>query len=140
MPGSVMVSKPQVELTQIKAKRGRSAAQWQIVWALKNRGGHPLHITAVRFPHERFKSSERIFEPPIDLNEDGVMEFAQPILCEGEPGLLTENAFAIFYVTWLGVRWRLFVRLKVVVNVNGNPEATTEMITVHKAGFSGVES
>jgi len=135
-----MASKPQVELRQINTNRDRTAAHWQIVWALKNRARHPLHITSVRFPHQQFKSAERIFEPPFDLNENEEMEFSQLIQCEEAPGLVTENAFAIFYVTWLNAAWRLFVRLKVVVNVDGNPLATTEMITVQKAGFSGVES
>ena len=140
MAGSVMASKPQVELTQIKAERDRIGAQWQIVWALKNGSRHPLRVTTVRFPHRQFKSIERIFQPPIDLNEDAEVEFSERIQCEEQPGLVTENAFAIFYVTWLGDQWRLFVRLKVVVNLDGIPQATTEMITAQKAGFSGVES
>jgi hypothetical protein len=135
-----MAPKPQVELSQVKAQRDGISPQWRIIWALKNRAQHPLRITSVRFPHQQFKSMKRIFEPPIDLNEDAETEFAQLIQCEERPGLVTENAFAIFYVRWLGAPWRLFVRLKVVVSVDGNPQATTEMITVQKAGFSGVET
>src|SRR5438270_3404863 len=135
-----MASEPRVELKQIKAYQDRISGQWRIVWALKNLSRQPLRLTSVRFPHQLFKSGENTFEPPIDLNENGEMEFEQLIQCEGGPGLVTENAFAIFYATWLGAPWRIFVRLKVVVNADRNPQATTELITVQKAGFSGVES
>src|SRR5262245_3346223 len=135
-----MATEPHIELTLVKAEPDRISSQWRIIWALKNRAQYPLRITGVRFPHRQFKSNENIFEPPIDLNEGAEIEFAQLIRCEERQGLVTENAFAIFDATWLGTPWRLFVRLKVLVDVNGNPQATTEMITVQKAGFSGVEA
>jgi len=135
-----MASEPRVELKQIKAVRDRISGQWRIVWALKNLSRHPLRVASVRFPHQQFKSGAHTFEPPIDLNGDGDIEFEQLIQCEGGPGVVTENAFAIFYVTWLDAPWRIFVRLKVIVSVDGNPQTTTELITAQKAGFSGVES
>jgi hypothetical protein len=134
-----MLAEPQIELKQATAKRDRISAGWRIVWSLKNRAGHPLRVTSVRFPHQLFKSSELTFEPPRDLNKDVEMEFEQLIHCDSAPGLVTENAFAIFYATWWGVTWRIFVRLKVIVTVDGSPRATTELITAQKAGFSGVE-
>jgi len=134
-----MVAEPQVELKQTKAEHDRVSGQWRIVWTLKNLARHPLYVTSVRFPHQQFKSSEVTFEPPRDLNEHVEMEFEQLIQCDSGPGLVTENAFAIFYATWLGTLWRIFVRLKVIVNVDGSPQASTELITAQKAGFSGVE-
>jgi hypothetical protein len=135
-----MASGPKIELTQIKGTRDRISAQWRIVWALKNIARHPLQVVSVRFPHQQFKSGEHIFEPTIDLKEDAEIEFEQLIQCEARPGVVTENAFAIFYATRLDAPWRIFVRLKVVVALDGNPQATTELVTVQKAGFSGVES
>jgi len=135
-----MAVEPQVELTQTKAERDRVSGQWRIVWTLKNLARHPLYVTSVRFPHQLFKSPELTFEPPRDLNEHAETEFEQLIQCDSVPGLVTQNAFAIFYATWLGTVWRIFVRLKVIVNVDGSPRATTELITAQKAGFSGVES
>ena len=134
-----MLAEPQIELKQTIAERDRISARWRIGWSLKNLSRHPLSVTSVRFPHQLFKSSELTFDPPRDLNEDVGMEFEQLIQCDSAPGLVTENAFAIFYATWLGARWRIFVRLKVIVNVDGSPQATTELITAQKAGFSGVE-
>jgi hypothetical protein len=134
-----MVAEPQVELKQTKAERDRTSDQWRIVWTLKNLARHPLCVTSVRFPHQQFKSSELAFEPPRDLNEDVELEFEHLIQCDSDPGLVTDNAFAIFYANWLGALWRIFVRLKVIVNVDGSPQATTQLITAQKAGFSGVE-
>jgi hypothetical protein len=73
------------------------------------------------------------------LNEGAEIMFEQIIQCEERPGLITENAFAIFYAIWLGTPWRIFVRLKVTVEGDGEPRATTELITAQKAGFSGLE-
>src|SRR5438093_2833076 len=124
-----MDSQPQVELKQIKAAaRDTISAQWRIVWALKNLAQHPLRVASVRFPHQQFKSTEHIFEAPVDLNQNEEIEFEQLIHCEERPGLVTENAFAIFYATWLAGPWRIFVRLKVVGDVDGRPQATTELI------------
>ena len=129
-----------VELKQIQATRNSVAGQWRVVWELKNLAQESLLVTSVRFPHQQFKAEEQIFQPPIRLTEGRKVLFEQVIHCEGPTGLVTENAFAIFYVTWRGASWRIFVRLKVIVDVNGDPRATTELITVQQAGFSGVES
>jgi hypothetical protein len=134
-----MVSEPHVELKQIEAARDRIADHWRIVWALKNFARQSLRVSSVRFPHQQFKSDERIFHPPIDLNQGAEIEFEQIIQCAQRPGLITENAFAIFYATWFGDSWRIFVRLKVIVESDGDLRATTELITAQKAGFSGLE-
>jgi hypothetical protein len=134
-----MAAEPQVELKQRKAERDGLSGLWRIVWTLKNLARDPLCVASVRFPHQLFKSPERTFEPPRNLNEHVETEFEQLLQCDSGPGLVSENAFAIFYVTWIGSDWRIFVRLKVIVNVDGSPQATTELITAQKAGFSGVE-
>jgi hypothetical protein len=128
-----------VELKQIQANRYSVAGQWRFVWELKNLEQEPLLVTSVRFPHQQFKAEEHTFQPPIHLTEGAELLFEQVIHCEQATGLVTENAFAIFYVHWLGASWRIFVRLKVIVDPNGNPQATTESVTVQQAGFSGVE-
>jgi hypothetical protein len=134
-----MASEPHVELKQIEAACDRIAGQWRIVWELKNFARQPLRVSSVRFPHQQFKSDERVFQPPIELNEGAEIMFEQIIQCEERPGLITENAFAIFYAIWLETSWRIFVRLKVTVEGDGEPRATTELITAQKAGFSGLE-
>jgi hypothetical protein len=135
-----MASEPQIELKQIQTTRDETAGQWRIVWAFRNLARHPLRVVSVRFPHQKFKSAEHTFQPSIDLRENAAIEFEQQIECGDSTGLVTENAFAIFYVDWLDAPWRIFVRLKVVVDLRGIPQASTELVTVQKAGFSGVES
>jgi hypothetical protein len=134
-----MVSEPHVELKQIDAARDKIAGQCRIVWALRNFAQQPLRVNSVRFPHQLFRSDERVFHPPIDLNEGTEIVFEQIIQCDERPGLITENAFAIFYATWFGASWRIFVRLKVIIEADGDPRATTELITAQKAEFSGLE-
>jgi hypothetical protein len=54
--------------------------------------------------------------------------------------LVTENAFVILQIKWRGAPWRIFVRVRVIVNKKGEPNATTELITTQKVGFTGVVS
>jgi hypothetical protein len=62
------------------------------------------------------------------------------VRCGAPTGLVTENAFVIFHVTWRGEPCRIFVRLRVVVNSAGKLETATESITTQRVGFSGVPS
>jgi hypothetical protein len=43
-------------------------------------------------------------------------------------------------VDWQKNQWRLFVRLRIMVNEQGQPRTTTESITVQQVGFSGVRN
>jgi hypothetical protein len=135
-----MVYEPRIRLKQRVARRDITGADWQISWALKNLCADSLQLRSVRFPHQEFKAEEIRFEPHLDLPADREMEFAAHIVCDKLEGLVTENAFAILYVNWCGESWRIFVRLKVVVESGGTPVATTEAVTTQRAGFSGVES
>ena len=55
-------------------------------------------------------------------------------------GLVTENAFVIFNVNWSDEPWRIFVRIRVTMNLDGRPETETEAITTQRVGFSGITS
>jgi hypothetical protein len=90
----------------------------------------------VRLPHGQFKSGEQPFEPAIELEQDEEREFQTLVRCDEAPGPVTENAFVIFYVMWLEEPWRIFVRIRVIVDPEGKPHATTELVTTQKAGFS----
>ena len=115
-------------------------ACWSIGWRITNKGDGPLSILALRLPHGLFRSAEETFEPALDLAPGQSGEFQTSVHCDESAGPVTENAFVIFSVIWLGEAWRIFVRLRVVVNAEGRPVTATEAITSHKVGFSGLAS
>jgi len=63
-------------------------------------------------------------------------EFETLVYCKEPPGLVTENAFVIFYVSWLNASWRIFVRVRVQVDAQLAPQAAVESITTQRVGFS----
>lgn len=130
---------PQITLEQVSADREGALGSWNIEWRIENVGKHPIQVSAVRLPHGQFKSVERRFEPPIELSAGSNTEVNISVQCHEPPGLVTENAFVIFSVTWLGEEWRIFVRLRVVVTADGKPETAAELITVQKVGFAGID-
>jgi hypothetical protein len=115
-------------------------AVWDIGWRIENVGKHPIQVSAIRLPHGQFKSVEQRFEPPIELAPGNKTEIVIRVKCDEPAGLATENAFVILSVDWLGEQWRIFVRLRVIVTVDGRPETATELITTQRVGFSGVNS
>ena len=131
---------PQISLEHVSADRDGVLACWSIGWRIENLGEHPIHVGAVRLPHGQFKSVERRFDPAIELASGNKTELKILVKCDEPAGLVTENAFVILSVDWLGEQWRIFVRLRVVVNANGEPETRVELITTQQLGFSGVSS
>jgi hypothetical protein len=131
---------PQIVLTQVSAARRRVIERWSIDWLVENESANALHILAVRLPHGQFKSDERRFEPAIELSAGERRQFQTFVRCDEPAGLVTENAFVIFSINWLGEPWRVFVRLRVVMTSDGRPETATELITAQKVGFSEVNS
>jgi hypothetical protein len=133
-------SGPEIELKQISAEHNGVADGWVVAWILTNKGPDQLQILTVRLPHGQFKSEESRFDPAIDLNPGEETQFETLVRCDEPPGDVTENAFVIFHVIWLGEPWRIFTRIRVAVSPDGKPQTTTELITAQKVGFSKVES
>jgi hypothetical protein len=131
---------PQIVLTQVSAERHGATDRWSIDWLVKNEGANRLNILGVRLPHGQFKSDERRFEPAIALSSGERTQFETFVHCDEPAGLVTENAFVIFSVNWLGEPWRVFVRLRVMMTSDGGPETATELITAQKVGFSEIDS
>ena|SRR6266508_2192609 len=131
---------PQIVLTQISAGRDGVLEDWSIGWSIENLGEQPIYVSAVRLPHGQFKSAERRFDPAIELAPGNKTELNILVKCDEPAGLVTENAFVILSVEWLGEQWRIFVRLRVMVTVDGRLETATELITTQRVGFSGVDS
>jgi hypothetical protein len=130
----------QIVLTQLSAERHRTKDCWSIDWLIENRSADILQILAVRLPHGQFQSAEQRFDPALELSAGERRQFQTFVHCDEPVGLVTENAFVIFSVTWLGEPWRVFVRLRVVMTSDGGPETATELITAQKVGFSKVGS
>ncbi len=131
-------SQPQIESAQTMAER--NGAIWKITWDVKNIGSRPLQILSARLPHGQFRAGETRFNPPSELRPWEKTQFQSSVRCDASPGLVTENAFIIFQVLWLGDRWRIFVRLRVTGTQDGRPETMTESVTMQRVGFSEVQS
>lgn len=127
---------PAIELRQLSVARDSAMAGWNIGWRIDNRSGGPLKILSVHLPHGQFKSAEHTFEPELYLGHADSAEFVTLVRCEAPQGLVTENAFLIFHVLWSERLWRMFVRVRVVVQSRREPLAEVELITTQKVGFS----
>lgn len=93
-------------------------------------------ILSARLPHGQFKSAEQRFDPSLELDQGDQVAFRALVRCHEPAGLVTENAFIIFHVLWLKEAWRIFVRIRVVVEQTGKPQTSVQLITTQKVGFS----
>jgi len=125
-------------LRQVALTRDQAAKGWNIGWRVENLGSDALRIVSLRLPHGQFKSAEKNFAPPLELTPGESKQFDILVHCQEPVGLVTENAFVIFHCEWHGATWRIFVRIRVTVTANGEPETATELITTQKVGFSGL--
>ena len=131
---------PHIALRQVGAIRDGVAEYWNVEWEVENRGAEPIGIAAARLPHGQFKSEEIRFQPANVLPAGRSSRFHVSVDCHEPSGLVTENAFVILDVIWRAQPWRVFSRVRVVVDSDGTPLAITESITTQKIGFSGVSS
>lgn len=127
---------PAIALRQVYAHRHPTTDDWSIGWTIENKKAQSLNIFSVRLPHGKFKAQEREFELALNLTGGASAEFETLVHCKEPPGLVTENAFVIFYVSWLSASWRIFVRVRVQVDAQLTPQAAVESITTQRVGFS----
>jgi hypothetical protein len=133
-------NEPQIALEQISVEKIDRPGYWKLGWKIKNVAPHAIKLLAGRLPHGQFKSEEWHFEPAMELLAQQEANFYVPVRCAEPEGLVTENGFVILQISWQGTPWRVFVRVRVVVNARGEPSATTELITTQKLGFTGVNA
>ncbi len=95
-------------------------------------------IVAVRLPHGQFKSAEQHFMPALQFVSWGNRAVSNLRALRRAAGAGNRKRFCDFHRRLVSGRWRIFVRIRVVVNLEGAPETTTELITTQKVGFSGV--
>ena len=127
---------PGIALRQVYAHRHPTTDDWSIGWTIENKKAQSLKISSVRLPHGQFKAQEREFELALNLTGGASAEFETLVHCKEPPGLVTENAFVIFYVSWLSTSWRIFVRVRVQVDAQLALETAVESITTQRVGFS----
>jgi hypothetical protein len=129
---------PKIAVEELRRNRDAGSDRWFFGWRIQNLTQQPTKFLAARCPHGKFRSGERIFDPPLYAAGGKNATIEMPVLCNEPAGTIVENAFLILLVEWLETSWRLFVRLRVTINEKGEPETVTELITTQQVGFSGV--
>ena len=137
---AVESEEPSIEVAQVEQSRSLNPGRWLFRWRVENKTEKAMHLISVRVPHGKFKAEERKFLPPatIDARDSFILDMA--VDCEEPPETIIENAFLILFVDWQENHWRLFVRLQIRVNQQGNPAAVTQSVTVQRVGFSGISN
>lgn len=130
---------PEIALRQGGVAPSGKTGDWKVEWEVQNRGDDSIEIGAARLPHGQFKAQEIRFEPRSQVAAGGSFRFQATVRCHEPSGPVTENAFAIIDVLWKGKAWRVFARVRVVVDSEGKPRASTESVTTQKIGFSGID-
>ena len=135
---TVSDDEPKVTVEELRRNREDGSDRWLFGWCVQNLTELPITFLAARCPHGQFKSEERFFDPPLQAAAGQAATIEMPMLCNEPVGAVIENGFLILLVEWLDKQWRIFVRLRVIVNQQGVPETATELITTQQVGFSGV--
>jgi hypothetical protein len=135
---SPVESQPAVDVRQISVQPAESQGDWHVTWLIDNKGTASLRLLAARVPHGQFRSDDQGFEPPLNLVPGESRLFRARVRCLEPPGLVTENAFLIFLAVWLDQSWRIFVRIRILIDDQGAPQTTVESITTQRVGFSGL--
>ena len=126
---------PQVAVQQLSAKRVATDT-WAAAWAIRNLGADPLTILAARLPHGKFRWEEIELIPAVRLEPKEGRKLDLNVRCGEPPGTEVENAFLILRVLQREEPWLILARLRVHMNEDGAPTATTELITAQRVGFS----
>jgi hypothetical protein len=129
---------PKVAVGELRRNSEVGSDRWLFAWRIQNLTQQPIKFFAARCPHGKFRSNERTFDPPLHAAVGKNTTIEMSVLCDEPAGTIVENAFLILLVEWLEAKWRLFVRFRVTVNQQGEPETATELITTQRVGFSRV--
>jgi hypothetical protein len=127
-----------VVVEELRRNKEAGSGRWLFAWRIQNLTEQPVKFLAARCPHGQFKSAERVFDPPLRADPGRAATIEMSVSCNEPAGAVIENGFLILSVEWLDKRWRIFVRLRVIINEEGVPETATELITTQRVGFSGV--
>ena len=132
--------KPSIAVEQVEPSRSENSGRWLFKWRVRNVTETPMNLLSVRLPHGKFKAEERKFLPQVEIAAQDHFIVDLAVACEEPPNTIVDNAFLILLVNWQENQWRFFARLRIMVNEQGQPQTTTESITVQQVGFSGVSN
>jgi hypothetical protein len=135
---SVENEAPKIEVEQVERSTSRDPGRWLFKWRVRNVTETPMSLLSVRLPHGKFKTEERRFGPGLKVAAQDHFILDLAVACEEPPNTIVDNAFLILLVSWQENQWRFFVRLRIMVNEQRQPQTITESITVQQVGFSGV--
>jgi hypothetical protein len=131
---------PSIEVEQVEQGRSLNPGRWLFRWRVRNVIETPMSLLSVRVPHGNFKGEERNFGPAVKIAAHDHFILDLVVACREPPNTIIENAFLILLLNWQENQWRFFVRLRITIDQQGQPETTTESITVQQVGFSGVSN
>ena len=129
---------PKILARQVYRKREVENGHWRFGWCVQNHGDQPIRFVAAWCPHGKFRSDEKTFDPPIPVNAGEHTTIEMVVSCDEPAEAIIENGFLILTAEWLNHRWRIFVRLRVIIDKDGTPETVSELISAQRVGFSGV--
>ena len=137
---TVSDDEPKIAVEEIRRSREVESGAWLFGWRIKNLTQQPIKFLAARCPHGQFRSAERFFDPPLQAAAGRTATIEMSVRCDEPAGAVIENGFLILLVEWLDKQWRIFVRLRVIINQQGEPETLSELITTQQVGFSSISS
>jgi hypothetical protein len=130
---------PRVAVEELRRSIEGEHGRWLFEWRIQNLTEKPIKFLTARCPHGQFRSEERFFDPPRDAAAGRNATIEMPVLCDEPAGAVVENAFLILTTEWREDKWRIFVRLRVMVDEEGRPGTVAVLITTQRVGFSGID-
>ena len=118
---AVVEDGPKISAEQVRRNREVGSDRWLFGWRIQNLTEQPIKFLAARCPHGQFRSEERFFEPPLQAAAGKTTTIEMSVRCDEPAGAVIENGFLILLVEWLDKQWRVFVRLRVTINQQGEP-------------------
>jgi hypothetical protein len=136
---TVSDDEPKIAVEELRRSRGVEGGRWLFEWRIQNLTEQPISFLAARCPHGQFRSEERSFVPPLQAAAGKSATIEMPVLCHEPAGAVVENTFLILSTEWREEKWRIFVRLRVMVDEEGIPGTAAALITTQRVGFSGID-
>lgn len=130
---------PRVAVEELHRSKEAEHGRWLFAWRIQNLTEEPITFVAARCPHGQFRSEERFFDPPLHAAAGRNAIIEMPVLCDEPAGVVVENGFLILTTEWREDKWRIFVRLRVMVDEEGRPGTVAVLITTQRVGFSGID-